>query len=233
MLNRNSLVPLYAQLQRIIRDAIINEIYKDGEKIPSENEFVEKYSITRTTIRKAISNLVNEGLLYKVHGKGTFVSLRKTKYNVWNFSGFTDYITKRQETPVSKVLESKIINEDGEKFFKLVRARGVEKENHICWLTLDTSITPLSVFHDINKYDFSRKSLYTTMKEEYGVVPKTAALTISGIKGNSTTKSIFNHEEGAVLTKAEGNVKDVGGIVIERASVIYGPDIDFKIVTNI
>ncbi|QXE17637.1 GntR family transcriptional regulator [Clostridium sp. 001] len=233
MLNRNSLVPLYAQLQRIIRDSIINEIYKDGEKIPSESEFVEKYSITRTTIRKAISNLVNEGLLYKVHGKGTFVSLRKTKYNVWNFSGFTDYITKRQETPVSKVLESKIINEGGEKFFKLVRARGVEKENHICWLTLDTSITPLSVFHDINKYDFSRKSLYTTMKEEYGVMPKTAALTISGIKGNSTTKSVFNHEEDAVLTKAEGNVKDVGGIVIERVSVIYGPDIDFKIVTNI
>ena len=70
----NMLVPKYVQLQNIIKEKIITKQYSDGEKIPSETEFMEKYSVTRTTIRKALSNLVYEGLLRKEQGKGTFVS---------------------------------------------------------------------------------------------------------------------------------------------------------------
>ena len=233
MLNRNDLIPLYAQLQQIIKNDIMSEKYKDAEQIPSESQFIQKYQITRTTIRKAISNLVNEGLLFKVHGKGTFVSLRKVKYNMLNFSGFTEFINKKNETPISKVLESEIISENGEEFFKLVRSRGVKKEDHILWLTLDTSITPLKIFPDINKYNFSKESLYNIMKQKYNIIPKVADLIMTGLIGNATTEKIFNHKKDTILIKAEGKVVDANGVVLEKVSVIYGPNMDFRIVNNI
>ena len=100
----NMLVPKYVQLQNIIKEKIITKQYSDGEKIPSETEFMEKYSVTRTTIRKALSNLVYEGLLRKEQGKGTFVSFHDITHSMWNFSGFTDYARSKEEIPVSKVL---------------------------------------------------------------------------------------------------------------------------------
>lgn len=71
MLNRKDYTPLYVQLQRIIRQDIIRGKYKEGDMIPSEAQMMKLYGVTRTTIRKAISDLVNEGLLMQVQGKAT------------------------------------------------------------------------------------------------------------------------------------------------------------------
>lgn len=108
MLNKHDSVPLYVQLQNIIRGDIVSGNYKEGEIIPSETEMMKTYQVTRTTIRKAIANLVDEALLMKLHGKGTVVCLREMKHNIWNFSGFTDYARKKNEIPVSRVLRKEL-----------------------------------------------------------------------------------------------------------------------------
>lgn len=72
MLDRNSYVPLYIQLEEeILRQVQANEI-KPGEKLQSESEMMKKYDIGRSTVRMALSQLVNKGYLEKTHGKGTF-----------------------------------------------------------------------------------------------------------------------------------------------------------------
>lgn len=65
---------LYKQIKNIIKEQILAGEYKHGEKIPSERELCEKYKVSRITVRQAINEAVNEGLLYKVQGKGTFVA---------------------------------------------------------------------------------------------------------------------------------------------------------------
>ena len=72
MINRTSGVPLYLQLADKIRDEIKSGKIIPGEKLMSENEMANYYRIGRLTIREALSVLVNEGLLAKQHGKGTF-----------------------------------------------------------------------------------------------------------------------------------------------------------------
>ena len=62
MLNKHDVVPLYAQLERILREKILTGEFKDGDPIPSEAELTKTYNITRTTVRKAIGNLVQEGI---------------------------------------------------------------------------------------------------------------------------------------------------------------------------
>ncbi|MDU5145684.1 MAG: GntR family transcriptional regulator [Paenibacillus dendritiformis] len=233
MLNRNDYTPLYVQLQRIIRQDIIRRKYKEGDMIPSETQMMKLYGVTRTTIRKAISDLVHEGLLRQVQGKGNFVCLREVKHNIWNFSGFTDYVTKKNEIPVSKVVEKRILTQDGREWMKLVRVRGIQNKLSTLWLTIDTSLVPLSVFPGIDQYDFSRQSLYSIMKQEYKTVPKHALLQIEPIRGDKSTQELLAYEEDIPLLQANGTVISEDEAEIERVQVIYGPHMNFKIVASI
>lgn len=231
MLDRQSVIPLYSQLEGIIRNDIISGKYKDGDKIPSESQFMNDYLITRTTIRKAIENLVNQGLLEKVHGKGVYVRLREVKYNMWNFCGFSDYIKRRGEKPVTKVILSELITLKGESYFKLVRARGVMKGDIVEYLTIDTSLVPINLFKNIQDIDFNNESLYKTMKINYNKTPKTAKLSIKAVEENYLTKEYFGSDK--VYLSASGEVLDDSGICIEKVSVIYSSKIEFNMVTDI
>lgn len=77
MLNRDSATPLYIQLAQLIRTDIDAGKLKAGDKLPSESQYAARYAIGRLTVREALSLLVNEGLLTKAHGKGTFVNAAK------------------------------------------------------------------------------------------------------------------------------------------------------------
>ena len=79
MLEKNSTTPIYIQLKNIIKNAIINGEIGEDQMIPSETQMAETYNITRTTVRRALAELVNENLLRKEHGKGAFASLRPKK----------------------------------------------------------------------------------------------------------------------------------------------------------
>ncbi len=73
MLDRGSSTPLYMQLAELLRGRITSGALKPGDKLPSESELVERLEIGRLTVREALALLVNEGLLEKKHGKGTYV----------------------------------------------------------------------------------------------------------------------------------------------------------------
>ena len=73
MINRDSAVPLYHQLADILEQDILSKKYADGQRLPSEIQLCEKYGVSRITVRQALSNLESKGLLYSVHGKGTYV----------------------------------------------------------------------------------------------------------------------------------------------------------------
>lgn len=84
MINRKSNIPLYVQLADLIRDQIRRGEIRVGDKLPSETEMIEQYHLGRLTIRDALSILVNEGILEKHHGKGTFckTDILAPKYKV-------------------------------------------------------------------------------------------------------------------------------------------------------
>ena len=69
---RERSIPLYFQLEQIIKSKILTGEFSPGDKIPTETEFCETYQVSKITVRQAILNLVNEGLLVRKQGKGTF-----------------------------------------------------------------------------------------------------------------------------------------------------------------
>ncbi len=104
VINKYSDIPLYCQLKNIIIAKIEDGIYLPDSKIPSEQEFCELYNISRPTVRQAITELTNNGYLYKEKGKGTFVSRPKTSIDVKTYTGFTDSILDNELTDNREIL---------------------------------------------------------------------------------------------------------------------------------
>lgn len=90
----------YEEIEKKIEDEIKKGIFKPGEKIPSENEIPAKYNVSKNTARKAIQELLEKGLIYRVQGKGTFVADIKKENK-------EDGITRIEEEIKSKPDEGK------------------------------------------------------------------------------------------------------------------------------
>ena len=73
MLNSSAAVPLYVQLKEKIEQKISDGEYKPGEKLQTEGEMAKSFGVSIITVRKAVSELVEKGLVEKKQGKGTFV----------------------------------------------------------------------------------------------------------------------------------------------------------------
>ena len=65
-------VPLYSQLKELLRGRILDGTYSPHSRMPSENELGQVFGVSRITVRQALGDLQKEGLIFKIHGKGTF-----------------------------------------------------------------------------------------------------------------------------------------------------------------
>ena len=107
-INKNTPVPLYFQLKTLILDEIKSGRYKVGDAIPTEKELSEMFEISRTTVRQAVMELVQEGWLYREKSKGTFVAQPKIRQDfIQKIESFNDQITRSGMTPSTEVLALK------------------------------------------------------------------------------------------------------------------------------
>ena len=109
-IDKNIPVPLYYQLKELILEAINENKYTAGDVIPTEKEISSYYQISRTTVRQAIGELVQEGILYRVKSKGTFVAEPKIKQEyISKIQSFNDEILHRGMTPSTEVLQFRVL----------------------------------------------------------------------------------------------------------------------------
>jgi len=236
IIDKSSSTPLYIQLKNILKQSIISHEICEGEPIPSETQLAQRYSITRSTVRMAITELVNENLLRREHGKGTFVCFSPISHSMLNFGSFSEYCSKKDRVSVSRVLTAEIVPYASGDFFKLIRARGMKEDGSVLYLTVDSSMVPLALFPDIDRFDFAKLSLYKVMSQEYGVTPDRVELQLKpqlAGQAESYVPEIFGVTENEPLLRAKGRVYSADNRLVEKLNVIYSPQIDFRLATQI
>jgi GntR family transcriptional regulator len=105
---------MYKQLTKIIMSKIENGQWKAGDKIPSETELLKEYNVSRITVRAAITALVEDGILTRSQGKGTFVASQKSLYEANDHIGFTRSCLLAGKTPATKLLKAELVYPDAE-----------------------------------------------------------------------------------------------------------------------
>ena len=109
-LDRNSTTSLFTQIEADIRNNIESGTYKSGDKLPTENELIEMYHVSRITIRRAIDDLTKDGILVKKQGKGTFVKEKKIQRKISHTTSFTQSCLQSNLTPNSYVTLREVLN---------------------------------------------------------------------------------------------------------------------------
>jgi len=103
-LDADSSLPLYQQLQRVLRLAIDQHILAPDDALPAERDLAAEFEVSRITVRKALDGLVAEGLLVRRQGSGNFVSARVEK-NFAMLTSFSEDMRARGRNPRSAWLK--------------------------------------------------------------------------------------------------------------------------------
>ncbi len=101
----------YIKVQKELRKKIIVGDYNIGDLLPSENKLSEQYGLSRMTIRHALKDLENEGLIYRQQGKGSIVEYNQKSIELLSIKGFTE-IMKGKEVDISTVFIKKPESKD-------------------------------------------------------------------------------------------------------------------------
>jgi len=175
-------IPLYFQIGQIIKSKIITGEYMPGEQIPTEKELCHTYGVSSITARQAILNLVNEGLLIRMQGKGTFVAEGIANINTSQFSGtISDLITdlKRQEVkvlgihrirPPKKISKFLRIEEDAE-VIQVKRTRNADNLP----VSYIINYLPLQTGERIKEDDLQKYPMLQILRDQLGI-PLTGAM---------------------------------------------------------
>ena len=231
---QNNLLPMYYQLKNIIIDMIENEEIGVDECIPSEPKLMQTYNLSRTTVRKAIDELVNEGYLYKKQGKGTFVKGRGFEQGLIKLSGCSEDIRRYGLEPKPYVLKAAIENPSK----RVAKMLEINKEQQTFYMerviygdeipiNKNKSYIPYHLVPGIEKLDFNKESLYKVIEKDYGIVIKRAIRTVEAILATEETALQLKVKEGAPVMLFKGQVyADLKGkeVIIEYFEAIYRSD---------
>lgn len=175
----SQLIPIYYQIKQSIKSLIIDREFGPGDRIPSENQLAEQFNVTRLTVRQAVFQLVQEGLLEIRRGNGTFVTEdeKLIKSHSYESAGFVDeefYRVKRPETisvefdkvPAPKYVREKLkLDSESQLVARLRRVRYL-KNNPFNYII---NYLPLEIGLKIDVGDLYRKSLLGILENEIGI----------------------------------------------------------------
>lgn len=172
-LDYRSFEPLYHQLKVRIKEKIERGVWEPGSLIPSEKELCDTYNISRPTVRQALQELVREGLLYRMRGRGTFVAQPKLDQVLEDVYGFSQNMLRQGLKPSSVVLNQKLVIpppeiasslnlSSSEKAVFLERIRRADS----MLLMLDRAYIPHKLCPGLESLDLSG-SLYKILMEKY------------------------------------------------------------------
>ncbi len=109
LVNPNSVVPLYKQILKILSDRIADGVWGPGEKLPPESALMQEFGVSRITVRAAIEELTDSGVLVRSQGKGTFVAAPKSTYKANDIIGFTRSCRLAGKVPTTKLIKAEWI----------------------------------------------------------------------------------------------------------------------------
>lgn len=175
-LDRQSVVPLYYQIQQHLLAQVRSGALKSGQRVASEKELSERLNVSRMTARQALKSLCELGVVYSQRGKGTFVSAINLEKDFRQVLSFTEEMQKRGARPGSKVLSFAISPASAEvaealrlsPTEKVIRLRRVRMANSLA-LGVECTHIPAALCSDFIKNYDPHTSLYRALASRYGI----------------------------------------------------------------
>jgi GntR family transcriptional regulator len=213
-IHRESPIPCHFQLSELLRQEIEGGCWKVGEQIPVEEDLCAHFSLSRTTVRKALDGLVNLGLLRREQGRGTFVAEPKLVESMVNRAiGFFDDMTERGIKVVSQVLELRqmmppvtVARElellPGATVIEVRRVRFIADQP----MVVVSSYIPYDMCPNLLQADLTQIGLHQFLRENGGCKIGRAKTFIEAVGANEMEAQLLAVDVGAPLMMIESTV---------------------------
>lgn len=236
-IDKNSRIPLYYQLMDIIIEMIEDGNLGEDDQLPSERELCETYGVSRSTVRQAIQELEKEGYIYRVHGRGTFVSPEKFKQALLEFYSFTEEMKKIGKKPSSKVLDFKIGKCDeqiarimkldvGEDIYIFTRLRLANKEP----MMVETSYIPYKRFPGISKEQLEKHPMYHIFTKKHNADFTCAEEVFQTVLTREEEAKVLNYTPGQPSMLIERYTYENGDLIEYTKGIARGDRFKYAVV---
>ena len=230
LLNRESNTALYRQLKAWIQGELERGAWVRGAQLPSERALVAEYGVSRVTVRQALRELVQEGLLESVPGKGFFVAERPS-FSLHGLVSLSALAREREMTALSRVLEARKLAATaalarqlevpvGVPLLHIVRVRlldGVPMSVQALWL-------PERRCRGLLDEDLEKISLFEVLRERFGIAFARAESAISARLVTPEEQRLLELEPGAAVLTIDQRTLDVAGEPVELSLSVHHPE---------
>ncbi|MDD2214537.1 MAG: GntR family transcriptional regulator [Oscillospiraceae bacterium] len=237
-IDKYSSVPLYAQLKALITERIDSGVYPEGEQIPTEMAFCKELQLSRPTVRQAIAELVAEGLLVIMKGKGTFVRTEAKRLNIAGFSAFKFSFLSGQSLEQKQFVDYRRLDfadlsKDQQQIFALNKSgneRGfyeviwTERQDHQVYV-LCHSLIPAAMFPSLTEDIHDRKSMIDITANRYPLLPQRANWRIFYRPSNQPEARTLDMNKGAAVLVSEAVFQSRNGSICESSVATLRADI--------
>jgi len=222
--NPEAALPLYAQVESILAASIADGTFPPGSRLPNEEELVERYGVSRTTIRQTIQNLVRRGLIEIRRGKGTFVLQPKITAELTELSGFVEDMQSLGRQPTARLIDKRIVPA-GESVARqlaigigtnVVRIQRVRLADDVP-LSFDETYLPREIGEKIIENDLETEPIFTLLEQKYNMPLVEAEYRLEAVSADATVARALGIAAGSPI------------FLIERTSYIAGQQpIDYE-----
>jgi GntR family transcriptional regulator len=198
--------PLYSRIQEYIAELILSGKLLPDTKIQSEREFSEDLGVSRMTVRKAITELVNEGLLERKHGSGTYVAKPKVTYESRELVNYVQAMQQRNISVASQLLEfgeiaasrrlSELLEiEIGSPIYRVSILRFANRVP----VVLERGFFPCERCPKLEEWDLEKSSIYDLLVSVYNSHPGRISQTVEAVVAGDTVAQQLRVDEGFPL----------------------------------
>lgn len=201
---------LYSQIREILRQRILDGTYQPHQQMPSESELIKAFSVSRITVRQALGDLQRAGLIFKIHGKGTYVSKPKSFQNIGQLQGFGEAMSRMGYETFSQVVSIKTLSagrvvgaklkvKEREQITELRRVRYLNREP----ISLDVTYVPKAIGERLAKEDLTNRDIFLILENDYGLSLGQAEMQIEAMLADESLSRLLKIEEGTPVLRIE------------------------------
>lgn len=224
--------PLYAQLETQIASAIADGQFPVGSRLPTEDELIHRYNVSRTTVRKAIQNLTARGLIEIRRGTGTFVTLPRITQELTELTGFVEDMQALGHHPTARLLDKTVVpaSETVAAHLALAPATPVMRIRRVRFangtaVSLDETYLPSAIGEKVVTHDLEAEPIFALLEQRYGIALTEADYRLEAALAGAEVAAELNVAPGSPVFLIERTSYTDGKVPVDYEKLFYRGDL--------
>lgn len=203
-------VPLYGKVEEVLASEIAHGTLKPGDRLPSEDQLLTRFGVSRITVRRAAQNLIQRGMVEIRRGHGTYVLAPKVLQELTSLTGFVEDMAVQGRKASARVISQGVVSADSAVARQLhinigahvMRIERVRLADSIP-LSFDETYLPLDIGKRIVRNDLRIRPIFTLLEEEFGIPLANAEYILEAAAASTHVAEALAVSEGAPIFRIE------------------------------